>query len=171
MPVLNHPQQLVTVKGRSAEVDVGLAPLIETLWRLGIGTQFSCQGNRRPDIPPTDASNWGQILFSDVEDLRRFMNLFGGTALSPRRFHISKLAPTDDQCAAMRWTSRIMVEPAGSIGTDAHLVDSAALCADHVQIRAEVRFPSSDLAAMTRIVSRFAASSSDEESNPENLKG
>ncbi len=38
-----HPATVVSLGGRTAEVDVGLAPLVLELWRAGIGTIHSCQ--------------------------------------------------------------------------------------------------------------------------------
>lgn len=152
MPALNHPQTLINVGSRSAEVDVALAPLIEALWQLGIDTEFSCQGSRFPDRPPDDPSDWGQILFPDIDDLRRFLDLFGDSGLSTSRFHLSKRGDEDPHRPTTRWLTRVLVEPAGKLGTDTFRDSDAEQARDAVQFRADIRFPSSHIAAMTRIV-------------------
>lgn len=141
-----HEQVVIEVDGRSAEVDVELAPLIDALWRLGIDTQYSCAGVTHPTTGEVD---WAQILFPDVADLRSFLDLFGLTELSTARFHISKRAASDP---IVRWMTRILVEPAGSYGTDVFGPTDDARANDHVQMRAEVRFPSSHIPLMTTIV-------------------
>jgi hypothetical protein len=41
----DHPQVRVTCAAWEADVDETLAPLIEAIWRQGVPTAFSCQGN------------------------------------------------------------------------------------------------------------------------------
>lgn len=85
MAVRRHETRVVTVGDRSAEIDLELVELIEALWRMGIDTQFSCQGQFGPAHDPRP-DPWGYIMFPDVEDLRAFLRCFDDTALSSRRF-------------------------------------------------------------------------------------
>jgi hypothetical protein len=61
-----HKQVRVRFGERSALVDVELAPLIEALWKRGIGTILSCQENR---------PGWVWIAFETVADAEAFLNL------------------------------------------------------------------------------------------------
>ena len=60
-----HKQVPVEWRGRRAEVDEEMAPLILALWRAGIATRLSCQENQ-PGIA------W--IAFATPEDARKFLN-------------------------------------------------------------------------------------------------
>lgn len=60
-----HKQVPIEWRGRRAEVDEEMAPLIRALWRAGISTTLSCQENR-PGVA------W--IAFATPEDARRFLN-------------------------------------------------------------------------------------------------
>ncbi|WP_156401750.1 hypothetical protein [Agromyces sp. Soil535] len=66
-----HPQ----VELYGIEVDEGLAPLLDVLWRLGLDTQYSCQGH--PDhYLPNHPSSWEaatQIFFTDVDQALKFV--------------------------------------------------------------------------------------------------
>ena len=64
-PMTQHKQVAIEWRGRRAEVDEEMAPLILALWRAGISTTLSCQENR-PGIA------W--IAFATPEDARRFLN-------------------------------------------------------------------------------------------------
>jgi hypothetical protein len=61
-----HKQVLIGWRGRYAEVDEELAPLIQAIWRAGIDTINSCQENQ-PGIA------W--IEFATARDAQRFLNL------------------------------------------------------------------------------------------------
>jgi hypothetical protein len=65
-----HPQ--VEVEG--VEVDELMAPLLLAMWRLGLDTQFSCQGN--PDRyfahDQLFAQNRSQIVFPDFDQACKF---------------------------------------------------------------------------------------------------
>lgn len=67
----NHPQVLVD----GVEVDERLAPLLHTMWTLGLDTQFSCQGD--PDrYVPNHPGSWdasAQIFFADVDEAIKFV--------------------------------------------------------------------------------------------------
>jgi hypothetical protein len=45
--ITDHPQTHITLNGREADVDVGMAELILACWRQGIDTMLSCQGEAR----------------------------------------------------------------------------------------------------------------------------
>jgi hypothetical protein len=79
-----HTTARVVVGERYADIDTDLVPTIEAAWRLGISTDYSCQGRIGPRS--SKAEPWGYILFGDVDDLRRFLACFDDTALSERRF-------------------------------------------------------------------------------------
>jgi hypothetical protein len=76
-----HAQVVIEWEGCRAEVDEEIAPLILTLWRLGIRTYESCQHTPNDGVyvdfvTPTDAKNffdmvydlffWMQWLFMDI---------------------------------------------------------------------------------------------------------
>jgi hypothetical protein len=61
-----HPQVVVKVGDREAEIDQGIAPLIEEIWKADIDTCLSCQENF-PGIM------W--IDFTSVHDAQRFLNI------------------------------------------------------------------------------------------------
>lgn len=64
-----HRQVPVAANGWKAEVDERMAPLIEALWRRGIYTEFSCQGNESDDV--CDEA----YLSMPVDDFMRFLDL------------------------------------------------------------------------------------------------
>src|SRR6478752_4823332 len=68
-----HPQ--VEVEG--IEVDELMAPLLLALWRLGLDTQFSCQGDPDRYSPTTTCSHRTEPRSSSLTSTRR--------ASSPRR--------------------------------------------------------------------------------------
>lgn len=124
-----------------AEVDTGLARLIESLWAIGIRTSYSCEGSceRGPDLPARDEP-WGYIQFPDVEDFRRFLDLFATTELSTRRFntdvgHRRTTTPT--------WERVVFVKRGGTRDTDT--------TDDLVSLVGRVGFPTTDIESMTRI--------------------
>ena len=139
-----HASTTVSVGSRTADVDTELAPLIEALWRLGIDTTHSCQGTtgQGPDLPPRDEP-WGYIRFPDVEDFRRFLELFSHTELSTRRFRSD---PGNRRATSLTWERSVFINRSGAGDT----VDET----DGVRLVSIVRFPSSDIEAMSRIVSR-----------------
>lgn len=79
-----HKAIRLEVGDRSADIDLALVGVIAAAWRLGISTEFSCQGQvargaRQPEP-------WGYIAFCDVADLRKFLECFDGTDLAERRY-------------------------------------------------------------------------------------
>jgi len=65
---LLHPTTLICVNGKSAEIDLGLAPLIRLLWAAGIRTKACCE--RRRD-------GMAYILFEDLAQVRAFIRELG----------------------------------------------------------------------------------------------
>lgn len=63
-----HPTVRVRVGEEEADIDELIAPVIESLWQLGIRTQSSCQGGR---------GGRGHITFPDPEDSAAFLNVIG----------------------------------------------------------------------------------------------
>ncbi len=53
-------------KGEAVEIDAGLAPLIEEIWKAGISTYMSCQ-------EVSEGIAW--IEFDTVQDLLKFLNI------------------------------------------------------------------------------------------------
>lgn len=66
-----HPQVLLD----GVEVDVEMASLLEVLWRLGLETQFSCQGDPERYIrhQATSSVHDAHIVFADLGVAIRFM--------------------------------------------------------------------------------------------------
>jgi hypothetical protein len=68
-----HNQVHITVDDRDAEVDEGVAPVIEACWRLGIETVVSCQENR-PEMmwvnfaSALDASAFLEAILPKIDD-------------------------------------------------------------------------------------------------------
>ncbi|MET3960608.1 hypothetical protein ABIE44_000542 [Marmoricola sp. OAE513] len=52
------------------EVDVGIAPLLRSLWELGLRTSYSCQGTSPPE--PGGDGRESYISFPDAADGSRF---------------------------------------------------------------------------------------------------
>ena len=61
-----HPTVFVEVGENRAEIDSGLAPLIEQVWKAGIDTMMSCQET-------WDGIAW--IAFDSVDDVLRFLDI------------------------------------------------------------------------------------------------
>ena len=136
-----HEMTTVSMGPRSAEIDTQLAPLIEALWRLGIETSFSCEGRtaRGPDLPEREEP-WGYILFPDVEDLRRFLELFSHTELSTRRFGSD---PGNRRPTSPTWERAVHIKRSGP--------DDSVDESDGIRLVGLVRFPASDIEAMTHV--------------------
>ena len=80
-----HQQVTVRVAHCSAEIDEGVAPLIEALWQLGIRTVHSCQSITRTFNLMREPDERFYVMFDEVDDLRRMLGLFVDTPLDPRR--------------------------------------------------------------------------------------
>ena len=76
---MHHKQVSITVydpgdnSEETIEVDEEIAPLIETLHKIGVNTWFSCQGNKRTE--KIYGIGKGYILFPEVADVLQMMNL------------------------------------------------------------------------------------------------
>ena len=64
---MKHKQRLVRYGDIEAKIDVEIAPLIEEIWKAGLYTCNSCQGN--PD------KNWIWIEFFNSYDAAKFLNI------------------------------------------------------------------------------------------------
>jgi hypothetical protein len=85
MRIREHETAAVELDGRSVEIDVEMAEIIERLWGLGIRTRNCCQGSAEFDPVSVSARNFAYIMFDDIEGLRAFLELFEGTELADRR--------------------------------------------------------------------------------------
>jgi len=140
-----HIQQRVTVGDRSADIDSGLIPLVEALWQLDIDTTFSCEGTtaQGPDLPPR-GEPWGYLSFPTADDFTRFLDLFAGTELAERRFRTDRNHRT---ATTPSWELAVQVRRNAE---DVELDDGT------VRLTARVGFASSDIEALTRIVTASA---------------
>ena len=80
-----HDTVVVTVGDRTAEIDVNLARIIESLWKLGIDTRACCQ-DESADLKRQVKEPRGYILFETTDDLQRFLELLDGTAIAEHRW-------------------------------------------------------------------------------------
>jgi len=80
-----HPQ--VGIYG--IDVDEGLAPLLSVLWRLGLETQYSCQGHPEEFVPhhPNSWAASAQIFFTDAEKGLKFIRKSMELLEPHARFH------------------------------------------------------------------------------------
>ncbi len=80
-----HDTVVVTVGDRTAEIDVDLALIIESLWKLGIDTRACCQ-DETADLKRQFRKPRGYILFETTQDLQRFLELLDGTPIAEHRW-------------------------------------------------------------------------------------
>jgi len=80
-----HDTVMVTVGDRTAEIDVELARIIESLWKLGIDTRACCQ-DETTKLKRRFKEPRGYILFETTDDLRRFLEMLDGTAIAEHRW-------------------------------------------------------------------------------------
>ena len=80
-----HDTVVVTVGERTAEIDVDLARIIESLWKLGIDTRACCQ-DETADLNRPFKEPRGYILFEATDDLQRFLELLDGTPIPEHRW-------------------------------------------------------------------------------------
>ena len=80
-----HDTVVVTVGDRTAEIDVDLALIIESLWKLGIDTRACCQ-DETADLKRQFKDPRGYILFETTQDLQRFLELLDGTPIAEHRW-------------------------------------------------------------------------------------
>jgi hypothetical protein len=84
-PRVCHPTELVTVGDHSAEIDVELARIIESFWKLGIDTRACCQ-DETVNLKRRFKEPRGYILFETTQDLQRFLELLDGTPIAEHRW-------------------------------------------------------------------------------------
>ena len=80
-----HDTVVVTVGNRTAEIDVKLARIIESLWKLGIDTRACCQ-DETVNLKRRFKEPRGYILFETTDDLQRFLELLDGTPIAEHRW-------------------------------------------------------------------------------------
>ena len=80
-----HDTVVVAVGDRTAEIDVALARIIESLWTLGINTRACCQ-DETANLKRQFKEPRGYILFETTDDLQRFLELLEGMAIAEHRW-------------------------------------------------------------------------------------
>jgi hypothetical protein len=126
---------LVSVGDSAAQIDIELAGIIESLWKLGINTRGCCQ-NESATLTRPSAVQRGYIGFELVDDLQRFLGLFDGTAIAGHRWQNFEWADEVGgpvvEVPPIGWTYRIDVRRPGPKR-------------DAIEIGASVRFPVGDI--------------------------
>ncbi len=144
----NHETAQISVGDRSAQIDVELAGIVESLWKLGINTRGCCQNESETLSRPTSVQR-AYIGFELVDDLQRFLELFDGTQMADHRWQnfewADKVGGPVVEVPPIGWTYRINVRRAGPNR-------------DGIQIGASVRFPVSEIPLIESVLnSRFAS--------------
>ena len=80
-----HDTVRVTVGERSAQIDVELAHVVTSLWKLGIDTRACCQ-DETADLNRQFKEQRGYVLFETTDDLQRFLELLDGTPIAEHRW-------------------------------------------------------------------------------------
>ena len=107
-----HPQ----VDAHGIEVDERLAPLLITLWKLGLETQYSCQGQPEYFVPnhPGGYGSAAQIFFADIEHALKFVSksteLLGHDAYQDGGFRIGTSGGIDGTLLPLRGDVRFSPE-------------------------------------------------------------
>lgn len=134
----HHETVLVSVGNRSTQIDVELAGVVESLWKLGINTRGCCENESETLSRPTSVQR-GYIGFELVADLQRFLELFDGTRMADHRWQNFEWADEVGgpvvEVPPIGWTYRINVRRPGPNR-------------DGIEIGASVRFPVSDIPLM-----------------------
>ena len=137
-----HDTVVVTVGDRSAEIDVELAPIIESLWRLGIDTRACCQ-DQTADLKRRFKNPRGYILFEATDDLRRFLELLDGTAIAEHRWQnfdwSDGVGSPLVEIPPIGWSYAINVRRPGPFR-------------DGIEIGASVKFPVGDIPLMESVL-------------------
>jgi hypothetical protein len=130
-----HKTTLVVVGGHAVQIDIELAGIIESLWKLGINTRGCCQ-NESETLTRPSAVQRGYIGFELVDDLQRFLGLFDGTAIAGHRWQnfdwADEVGGPVVEVPPIGWTYRINVRRPGPKR-------------DAIEIGASVRFPVGDI--------------------------
>ena len=133
---------LVSVGDSAAQIDIELAGIIESLWKLGINTRGCCQ-NESATLTRPSAVQRGYIGFELVDDLQRFLGLFDGTAIDDHRWQnfewADEIGGPVVEVPPIGWTYRINVRRPGPKRDD-------------IEIGASVRFPVSSIPLMEEAV-------------------
>ena len=137
---------LVSVGDIAAQIDVGLAGIIESLWKQGINTRGCCQNESETLTRPASVQR-GYIGFELVGDLQRFLELFDDTAMADYRWQNFEWADEVGgplvEVPPIGWTYRINVRRPGPKR-------------DGIEIGASVRFPVGDIPLIESVLnSRF----------------
>jgi hypothetical protein len=130
--------------GKEIEVDEGIARLIELIWFFEIKTCDSCQENK-PRIA------W--IQFQDVGNLRLFLNLVGSYPREGENLHESLYgritrSMIDNDFIKGSWDYSFDIEDHGVINE----LEEDKIITTHLDFRASVRFPVSDIALLEEIL-------------------
>ena len=143
----NHETALISVQDRSAQIDVELAGIVESLWKLGINTRGCCQNESETLSRPTSVQR-AYIGFELVDDLQRFLELFDGTQMADHRWQNFEWADEVGgpvvEVPPIGWTYRINVRRPGPNR-------------DGIEIGASVRFPVSDIPLMEEALQTLVA--------------
>ena len=137
-----HDTVVVTVGDRTAEIDVKLARIIESLWKLGIGTRACCQ-DETADLKRQFKEPRGYILFETTQDLQRFLELLDGTAIAEHRWQnfdwSDGIGSPLVEIPPNGWNYGINVRRPGPFR-------------DRIEIGASVRFPAEDIALLESVL-------------------
>jgi hypothetical protein len=145
-----HKTTVVVVGGHAAQIDIELAGIIESLWKLGINTRGCCQ-NESETLTRPAAVEHGYIGFELVDDLQRFLELFDGTAMADHRWQ--NFAWADEvggpvvEVPPIGWTYRINVRRPGPKR-------------DGIEIGASVRFSVGDIPMIEATLSALVLNAS-----------
>jgi hypothetical protein len=71
--VAGHTEVEVYYRGKPVFIDEGILSLMKACWRLGIRTEYCCQGEVKHGYP----FDQGYISFPTLRDAQRFINWFG----------------------------------------------------------------------------------------------
>ena len=145
----HHPTVQVELPGLTAQVDAGLARVVELLWDLGLVTRSSCQDDSGR-AERARGEQWALLMFEDLDHLVRFLHLFDGSPLAAHRcgqtWH--RDGGPDGQLVPdlpRRWRYSLNVRAPRHAG-------------EQFALSASVRFPASDLPAVEDHLEEVAAS-------------
>ena len=144
----HHETVLVSVGDIAAQIDVGLAGIIGSLWKQGIDTRGCCENESDTLARPASLQR-GYIGFELVDDLQRFLELFDGTAIADHRWQnfdwADEVGGPVVEVPPIGWTYRINVRRPGPKRDD-------------IEIGASVRFPVGDIPLIESVLNSRIAS-------------
>ena len=130
-----HETATVKVGDRIAQVDVELAPIIESLWTHDINTLACCQ-DQTAGLKRRTADPRGYILFEFTDDLQRFLELLEDTPMAEHRWQnfdwSDGVGSPVVEIPPIGWSYRVHVRRPGPKR-------------DGIEIGASVRFPVGDI--------------------------